>query len=199
MHISSQNYWWYLMPFAYCKHTMLNFTEMPLLQRIEYYELVLCEVSRLYVKKCLRKIPEKITFVWKTYNGETGLQRNAIRCRVIPGKIKNIYQIETLTKWTFYQVICNNNHLTSVQICRRTNMARKNANVPHYTDYFTKINTLGWWSMPQKRCFYDIKYFIPWPKCTCKASWIMWQGEHLNNSYLQIYRKFHKIQTLLSP
>ena len=49
------------MPFAYCKNIMMNFTEMMLLlQPIEYYELVLCEVSRLYVKKCLRKIPEKI-------------------------------------------------------------------------------------------------------------------------------------------
>ena len=63
---------------------------MLLLQPIEYYELVLCEISRLYVKKCLRKIPEKIKFVWKKYNGENGLQRNAILCRVIPGKIKNI-------------------------------------------------------------------------------------------------------------
>ncbi len=51
---------------------------MLLLQPTEYYKLVLCEVSRLYVKKCLRKIPEKIKFVWKTYNGENGLQRNAI-------------------------------------------------------------------------------------------------------------------------
>ena len=36
---------------------------MLLLQPIEYYQLVLCEVSRLYVKKCLRKIPENITFL----------------------------------------------------------------------------------------------------------------------------------------
>ena len=36
---------------------------MLLLQPIEYYQLVLCEVSRLYVKICLRKIPEKIKFV----------------------------------------------------------------------------------------------------------------------------------------
>ena len=39
---------------------MLTFTEMPLLLPIEYFQLVLCEVSRLYVKKCLRQIPEKI-------------------------------------------------------------------------------------------------------------------------------------------
>ena len=34
---------------------MLNFTEMLLLLPIEYYQHVLCEVSRLYVKECLRK------------------------------------------------------------------------------------------------------------------------------------------------
>ena len=43
---------------------MLHFTEMMLLLLpTEYNQLVLCEVSRLYVKKCLRKIPESITFV----------------------------------------------------------------------------------------------------------------------------------------
>ena len=63
MPISSRNYLWYLMPFAYCKNIILNFTKMLLLQPIEYYQLVLCEVSRLYVKKCLRKISEKIQFV----------------------------------------------------------------------------------------------------------------------------------------
>ena len=42
---------------------MLNFTKMLLLLPIDYYQLVLCEVSRLYVKKCLRKIPEKLKFV----------------------------------------------------------------------------------------------------------------------------------------
>ena len=36
---------------------------MLLLRTLEYYQLVLCEVSRLYVKKCLRKTPEKIKFV----------------------------------------------------------------------------------------------------------------------------------------
>ena len=51
------------MLFAYCKNIILNFTKMLLLQPIEYYQLVLCEVSRLYVKKYLRKIPEKIKFV----------------------------------------------------------------------------------------------------------------------------------------
>ena len=43
------------MPFAYCKNIMLNFSEMLLLQPLEYYELVLREVSRLYVKE----MPEK--------------------------------------------------------------------------------------------------------------------------------------------
>ena len=42
---------------------MMDFAEMLLLLPIEYYELVLCEVSRLNVKKCLRKIPENIKFV----------------------------------------------------------------------------------------------------------------------------------------
>ena len=35
---------------------------MLLLQPTEYYQLVLCEFSRLYVKKCLRKIPGEIKF-----------------------------------------------------------------------------------------------------------------------------------------
>ena len=35
---------------------MLNFTE--LLLPTEYYQLMLCEVSMLYVKKCPRQIPE---------------------------------------------------------------------------------------------------------------------------------------------
>ena len=43
---------------------------MLLLRTIEYYQLVLCEVSRLYVKKCLRKIPENKKVVWKKYNEE---------------------------------------------------------------------------------------------------------------------------------
>ena len=63
---------------------------MLLLRTLEYYQLVLCEVSRLYVKKWLRKTPLKIKFVRKKYNGETGLQRKAILCGGIPGKIKNI-------------------------------------------------------------------------------------------------------------
>ena len=62
---------------------------MLLLRTLEYYQLVLCEVSRLYVKKWLRKTPQKITFVLKKYNGENGLQRKAILCGV-KGKIKNI-------------------------------------------------------------------------------------------------------------
>ena len=69
---------------------------MLLLCTLEYYQLVLSEVSRLYVKKLLRKTPEKMKFVWKKYNGENGLQRKAILCGVIPGKIKNI-QIEILS------------------------------------------------------------------------------------------------------
>ena len=36
---------------------------MLLLHTLEYYQLVLCEVSRLYVKKWLRKTPLKIKFV----------------------------------------------------------------------------------------------------------------------------------------
>ena len=63
---------------------------MLLLRTLEYYQLVLCEVSRLYVKKWLRKTQQKIKFVWKKYNGENVLQRKAILCGVIPGKIKNI-------------------------------------------------------------------------------------------------------------
>ena len=90
MHISTQNYWSYLMPFAYCNTIILNFTKSRLLRIIEYYQLVLCEVSRMYVKKCLRKIPEKIKFVWKKYNGENGLQRKAILYWAIPGQIKKI-------------------------------------------------------------------------------------------------------------
>ena len=43
---------------------------MLLLRTLEYYQLVLCEVSRLYVKKCLRKTLEKIKCVWRKYNGE---------------------------------------------------------------------------------------------------------------------------------
>ena len=50
---------------------------MLLLRTLEYYQLVLCEVSRLYVKKLLRKTPQKIKYVWKKYNGEYGLQRKA--------------------------------------------------------------------------------------------------------------------------
>ena len=46
--------------------------------------------TRLYVKKWLRKTPLKIKFVRKKYNGENGLQRKAILCGGIPGKIKNI-------------------------------------------------------------------------------------------------------------
>ena len=78
------------MPFAYCNNIILNFTKMLLLRTLEYYQLVLCEVSRLYVKKWLRKTPLKIKFVRKKYNGENGLQRKAILCGGIPGKIKNI-------------------------------------------------------------------------------------------------------------
>ena len=63
---------------------------MLLLRTLEYYQLVLCEVSRLYVKKWLRKTQRKITFVWKKNNAENGLQRKAILCGGIPGKIKNI-------------------------------------------------------------------------------------------------------------
>ena len=63
---------------------------MLLLRTLEYYQLVLCEVSRLYVKKWLRKTPGKMKFVWKKYNGENGLQRMAILCGCIPGKIKNL-------------------------------------------------------------------------------------------------------------
>ena len=63
---------------------------MLLLRTLEYYQLVLCEVSRLYVKKWLRKTPLKIKFVRKKCNGENGLQKKAILCRGIPGKIKNI-------------------------------------------------------------------------------------------------------------
>ena len=63
---------------------------MLLLRTLEYYQLVLCEVSSLYVKKWLRKTPRKIKFVWKKYNGENGLQSKAILCGGIPGKIKNI-------------------------------------------------------------------------------------------------------------
>ena len=63
---------------------------MLLLRTLEYYQLVLCEVSRLYVKKWLRKTPLKIKFVRKKYNGENGRQRKAILCGGIPGKIKNI-------------------------------------------------------------------------------------------------------------
>ena len=36
---------------------------MLLLRTLEYYQLVLREVAMLYVKKCLRKTPEKIKFV----------------------------------------------------------------------------------------------------------------------------------------
>ena len=36
---------------------------MLLLRTLEYYQLELCEVSRLYVKKWLRKTPLKIKFV----------------------------------------------------------------------------------------------------------------------------------------
>ena len=63
---------------------------MLLLRTLEYYQLVLCEVSRLYVKKWLRKTPGEMKFVWKKYNRENGLQRLAILCGVIPGKIKNL-------------------------------------------------------------------------------------------------------------
>ena len=90
--------------------------------------IVLCEVSRLYVKKCPRKIPENIKCVWKNYSGENGIQRKVILCWDIPGNIQKISDRNTFynyPKWTFYQVICNNNHLTSGQICRRTNIARK--------------------------------------------------------------------------
>ena len=47
---------------------------MLLLRTLEYYQLVLCEVSRLYVKKWLRKTPLKIKFVRKKYNGETAFK-----------------------------------------------------------------------------------------------------------------------------
>ena len=47
---------------------------MLLLQLIEYYHLVLCEVSRLYVKKCLRKIPEKINLCEKSIMEKTAFK-----------------------------------------------------------------------------------------------------------------------------
>ena len=52
-----------LCPAHIATNYMLNFTEMLLLLPTEYYQLVLCEVSRLYVKTCLRTIPEKLKFV----------------------------------------------------------------------------------------------------------------------------------------
>ena len=79
----------------HCNNIILNFTKMLLLRTLEYYQLVLCEVSRLYVKKWLRKTPLEIKFVRKKYNGENGLQRKAILCGGIPGQIKNISDINT--------------------------------------------------------------------------------------------------------
>ena len=83
---------------------------MLVLRSLEYYQLVLCEVSRLYVKKCLRKTPVKTKCVWKKYNGENGLQRKAILCGVIPGKIKNItnYQIEILSTTNQMNILAGN-------------------------------------------------------------------------------------------
>ena len=37
----------------YCNNITLNFTKILLLRTLEYYQLVLCDVSRLYVKKSL--------------------------------------------------------------------------------------------------------------------------------------------------
>ena len=53
---------------------MLNFTEMLLLQPIEYRELVLCEVSILYVRKCLTKNPEKICLCEKRIMEKTAFK-----------------------------------------------------------------------------------------------------------------------------
>ena len=51
---------------------MLNFTEMP--PPIEYYHLMLCEDSRLYLKKWLRIIPENITCVNKIIMEKTAFK-----------------------------------------------------------------------------------------------------------------------------
>ena len=54
-----------MIPYAfriYCNNIILNFTKMLLLRTLEYDQLVLCEVSR-YVKKWLRKTPQKIKLV----------------------------------------------------------------------------------------------------------------------------------------
>ena len=55
-----------MVPYALCIVQQYYFEfhkDAPTTTYIEYYQLVLCEVSRLYVKKCLRKLPEKIKFV----------------------------------------------------------------------------------------------------------------------------------------
>ena len=62
------------MPFAYCNNIILNFTKMLLLRTLEYYQIVLCEVSRLYVKKCLRKTPEKIKMLEKSIMEKTAFK-----------------------------------------------------------------------------------------------------------------------------
>ena len=62
------------MPFAYCNNIILNFTKMLPLRTLEYYQLVLCEVSRLYVKKCLRKTPDKIKICEKSIMEKTAFK-----------------------------------------------------------------------------------------------------------------------------
>ena len=62
----------------------------------------------IHVKKWLRKTPLKIKFVRKKYNGENGLQRKAILCGGIPGKIKNISDRNILSTTNQMNILAGN-------------------------------------------------------------------------------------------
>ena len=65
-----------MVPYAFriLNNIILNFTKMLLFRTSEYYQLVLCEVSRLYVKKCLRKTPERKNVCEKSIMEETAFK-----------------------------------------------------------------------------------------------------------------------------
>ena len=80
MHISSQNYWWYAVSILQQYYVEFHWNASATAYRI----LSTCV---MWSFKCLRIIPENKKFVWKNYSGENGIQRKAILCWVIPGKI----------------------------------------------------------------------------------------------------------------
>ena len=80
---------------------------MLLLRTLEYYQLVLCEVSRLYVKKWLWKTPQKIKFLWKKYNGETAFKERPYFVESYQVKSRT-YQIEILSTTNQINILAGN-------------------------------------------------------------------------------------------